>query len=154
MPSCEDSSGLTEVDRNEIMNHGTLNFTGECENLSPCSSSPSTSTSESSESDAEGRRHSFSSPIIEQLVSLGLLWETGDQGSKYKMMSAMLCASGRDLDPEKMVKSFQVTSEYIQCLDQLTKLTGFVRNYLQSQMIGAANHLHRVSQKIPVLISY
>ena len=61
------------------------------------------------------------------------------------MMSAMLCASGRDLDPDKMVKSFQVTSEYIECLDQLPKLTGFVRNYLQSQMIGAANHLHRVS---------
>jgi len=70
MPSCEDSSGLTEVDRNEIMNHGVLNFTAEHALSNQNHSLSSNTPSNSFESDTESRRRS-SSPILEQLTSLG-----------------------------------------------------------------------------------
>lgn len=67
MPSCEDSSGLTEVDRNEIMNHGVLNFTAEHDHSNNFRRSGT--PPDSFETGAEHR--SRSSAIFEQLTSLG-----------------------------------------------------------------------------------
>lgn len=79
------------------------------------------------------------------ITAAGLLWETSTASCNENMSNAMVCGGDRDLlSSDNLIKSFQVTSEYIQCLDQLPQLIAFVRNYLQSQLIDAANHLHCV----------
>ncbi|CAG7730603.1 unnamed protein product [Allacma fusca] len=134
MPSSEETSGLTEVDRNEYMNHGTLSFTTEHEERGK-------------KTNALQRQESQpNSAIISQLTTLGLLRETGSpmKSKTSTSSSANIEDSNCWLNPGKNTKSFHINSEYIQCLDQLPKLTSFVRNYLQAQLIAAANHLHRV----------
>ena len=59
MPSSEETSGLTEVDRNEYMNHGALSFTTEQEERGK-----KTNVQQKQE-------HQPNSAIISQLITLG-----------------------------------------------------------------------------------
>ena len=82
--------------------------------------------------------------IFKLVILAGLLWE---QGSKPRASTSG--TNGEEdncwLNPRNNVKTSHISSEYIQCLDHLPKLSQFVRTYLQAQLIAAANHLHRVS---------
>lgn len=66
IPSPDELSGLTEVDRNELMNHGGLNFTSE-KRFENGINSHSSSESLDDENDINKDR----SAVIDQLVLLG-----------------------------------------------------------------------------------
>jgi len=51
------------------------------------------------------------------------------------------------LENEEISNYINITSEYIQCLDELTKIVTYVKNYLQSRLISAANHLQGVCER-------
>jgi len=48
------------------------------------------------------------------------------------------------LETQEIVNAANLSSELIECLDHFPKITAFVRSYLQSHLLLAASHLHKV----------
>ncbi|CAL8115150.1 unnamed protein product [Orchesella dallaii] len=121
MPTSEEISGLTEVDRNEVLNHGGFLFTPEGGTCGHVSVDPSGGTSDN---------------IPSQLESLGFLSQ-GVEGSTTVIEETTVNGNN---PPRKEV----VTSRFIRCLNDLYALVQFVRSYLQSQLISASDFLHDI----------